>query len=467
LLLLLKMFDQHGAHIKRNLEFSHIATSNHYLSDVAGLLWLGIMLPELKAAAEWREWALGEMLSEMDKQILDDGADYEGATAYHRFVLELYLYSFLLCRENGISIPDKYWNKVHGMLIYLRLILGSGSRLPLIGDCDDSYVWPNYIGADHEDNLLTIGAVAFNDPKLCRGEKVSELLWVLGPEGSREEKKLLLTSYKPGSASFPEAGVYVLRKEDLQLVFTANNPQPKSPTSHRHNDALSIEVTNWGSAFIVDPGTYVYTANLQQRHLFRSTAYHSTIQIDDEEQQTICEDEPFKNGGEAGVRVLGWRSTKEQVHVVAEHKGYERLQEPVTHRRAITFNKVEGWWWIEDELSGRGNHSIATRFHFNADLEVALYGEQAVIVKDPITGAQLFVCSWGAEDNLRLELEPQFVSRKYGSKLPSITARWTIQANVPYRLRWAIVPVRPTEKLEERLNIVRRPTSKPTQVTDL
>jgi len=42
---LLMIFDQHGAHIRRNLEYSHLATSNHYLCDVAGLLWLGIILP--------------------------------------------------------------------------------------------------------------------------------------------------------------------------------------------------------------------------------------------------------------------------------------------------------------------------------------------------------------------------------------------------------------------------------------
>ena len=48
---LLMIFDQHGAHIRRNLEYSHIATSNHYMCDVAGLLWLGIMLPELQDSA--------------------------------------------------------------------------------------------------------------------------------------------------------------------------------------------------------------------------------------------------------------------------------------------------------------------------------------------------------------------------------------------------------------------------------
>jgi hypothetical protein len=62
------------------------------------------MLPELQAADEWREFGLRELLSEMDKQTLADGADYEASTGYHRLKVELYLYSMVLCHLNGIEI---------------------------------------------------------------------------------------------------------------------------------------------------------------------------------------------------------------------------------------------------------------------------------------------------------------------------------------------------------------------------
>lgn len=455
LLMWLAMFDQHGAHIRRNLEFSHLTTSNHYLSDVVGLLWLGTMLPELAAANEWRSWALGEMLRELDKQVLPDGVDYESSTAYHCFVLELFLYSFVLCRSNGITIQDSYWRRLRAMLEYLRAILRPDGFVPLVGDADGGQVLPIVAhNANDRAYLLALGAAVFDDSQLkLPGQKTSpELLWLLGQEGVQNYEQLEYANSEQTSQAFPDAGTYVLRQDDLYLLFNANGARDDRPASHRHNDALSIEVSAGGRAFLVDPGSHVYTANLQERQLFRSTAYHSTIQLDDEEQQTINQDEPFRIGAEARVRVLLWETSNSHDRVVAEHVGYERLSGPV-HRRSVTFDKIDRWWSIEDELIGSGNHSVVVRFHFDADLEVKVFEEKSALAKGA-SGQQLVICLLSPSDNLQLRLEPQFVSRHYGEKFPSITACWTIQTDLPCQLRWGIVPVGPNDDIGERLRLV-------------
>jgi hypothetical protein len=461
LLMLLTMFDQHGAHIRRNLEFSHLATSNHYLSDVAGLLWLGIMLPELDKAEEWRAWALSELLRELDKQILPDGAHYEGSTGYHRFVLEVFLYSFILCKANDLLVADKYWRKLHQMLKYLRAIMRPDGFAPLIGDTDGSQVLP-LVCSDANDHayLLTIGAAVFNDTQLkaAGSEATQVLLWVLGAAGLRDHE-LIGASDPHGvqSQAFPEAGTYVLRDDDLFLLFNATHAHKRRPLSHQHNDRLSVDISVCGRAFIVDPGTYVYTADLHERHLFRSTAYHSTIQVDDMEQRPISENAPFVMGGEAVTRILSWESTPDRDRAVAEHTGYERLPEPVTHRRAITFDKPNRWWLIEDELIGKGEHKIAVRFHFDAGLDVRPFDSHSVIAFDIKSGARLLVHPLDLDQPM--ELAAQFTSRQYGSKEESLSACWTVNIGMPLKLRWAIIPVCAGDDHQERMKIVQHSRS--------
>ncbi|HYH87217.1 MAG TPA: heparinase II/III family protein, partial [Pyrinomonadaceae bacterium] len=133
---MLALFDAHASHVRRNLEYSFIATGNHYLSDVVGLLWLGVCLPELRDASAWRAFALRELMREMDKQILADGADCEASTSYHCFVTELLLCSFILCRTNGVEIEERYRTKLRSMLEYLRALLRPDGRIPLVGDAD-------------------------------------------------------------------------------------------------------------------------------------------------------------------------------------------------------------------------------------------------------------------------------------------------------------------------------------------
>ncbi len=456
LLMLLTMFDQHGAYIRRNLEFSHVTTSNHYLSDVVGLLWLAMMLPELAAAKEWRDWALSEMLREMDKQILPDGVDYEASTGYHCFVLELFLYSFLLCRAIGITIEDGYWRKLRSMIEYLRAILRPDGLVPLIGDSDGSRALPiTARNANDRAYLLALGAVAFDDSQFKQQALGSppELLWLFGEEGLQNYEQLTHSNKQPTSQAFPEAGTYVQRHDDLYLLFNANGAKNGRPASHRHNDALSIEISACGRAFVVDPGTCVYTADLHERHQFRSTRYHSTLEIDEVEQSAISEDSPFATGSEARVKVLVWETHPDYDRVVAEHYGYQRLTEGVTHRRTVIFNRPARWWLIEDEILGPGKHKVSVRFHFDAGLDVRCFGEHAVAAIDEISGTQLLICPIKPGELAEPALESQFVSRHYGSKLPSITATWSTSISAPSKLRWAIIPVCAGENPDERLTL--------------
>ncbi len=413
---ILRLLQQHGRYIRNNLEFSYIATSNHYLSDVTGLLWLGVMLPELREATEWREFGLTELLREMDKQVLADGADYESSTGYHRFVTELFLYSFMLCRAHGIAIEQKYWTRLHQMLSFIRGYLRPDGLAPLIGDTDGGQVLPLELHhADDHAYLLDIGSEVFNDYEL--------------------------KSLDDSSRAFRDAGIYIMRQADCYLCFNATGTGINGRGSHGHNDALSIEICARGRAFIVDPGTYVYSANLQMRHAFRSTAYHSTVRIDGQEQNTTNVEMPFVIGNEAQPRVLEWQSNADYDKVIAEHYGYRRLPASVTHRRTVTFDKRACSWLIEDEFVGDGEHEFETWFHFNDGLQFEVGGAEieATDNTDKKRDVRLVVQS------LSLDQPPtlvkQHVSRDYGELIDSVSACWRVSGRVS-KLSWKIYPTK-------------------------
>ncbi|HEX8138292.1 MAG TPA: alginate lyase family protein [Pyrinomonadaceae bacterium] len=453
--LLLKLLQQHAGHIQRNLEFSYIATSNHYLSDVVGLLWLGIMLPEMEGARAWLDAGRRELLRELDKQVLEDGADYEASTGYHRFVLELFLYSFILCRANDVVLGSAYAGKVRAMLEYVRAYLRPCGRAPLIGDTDSGLVLPlREHAADDHAYLLALGAAAFKEPrfKTSRWPMPEEVLWFLGDEGVSDYESLCAEGDDAQSQGFPVAGTFVMREGDLYLLCNASGSGVGGRGSHGHNDALSLEVSACGRSLIIDPGTYVYTADLGERHLFRSTRYHSTVEVDGAEQNTTRASLPFVIGDEARPRVLSWDTKPERDSLVAEHYGYTRLGEPVTHRRSVLFEKRERFWKIEDALAGSGEHTFRFYWHFAGGLELTVGADKVLRACDKITGARLLIA--GPEGFEPPEIEPRQASRDYGEKHETRAACWTLQARAPLAARWFVVPVCAGEDESARLESI-------------
>ncbi|MDT5295314.1 MAG: hypothetical protein QOJ76_2194 [Acidobacteriota bacterium] len=502
---LLALLDAHGRHIRRNLEFSYIANGNHYLSDVAGLVWLGVCLPELRAAEGWRAFGLRELMRELDAQVLPDGADCEASTGYHRFVTELFLYSFILCRANGIRVAERHRQRLRSMLEYVRAYLRPDGRAPLVGDTDGGQVLPLVRrGADDHAYLLAVGAALFHEPRFKILEDApEEIFWLLGPEGVRVYAELETAGTQPAtpaaiSAAFERAGTCVLREGDLYLLLTASGAGLGGRGAHGHNDALSLEVSACGVNFLADPGTYVYTSDTRARQLFRSTGYHSTVEVDGTEQNTTFEDAPFFIGDEARPRLLSFASGDERDTASAEHHGYERLPAgPVTHRRAVMFDKRERYWLVEDSLTGAGSHDFRFIFHAAPGHEVRILNGpgaeirdnssvgirdisaveihegsavenhersaveirhgSAVEIVDGATGARLVVASLEGSDALEgVTLEARLSSREYGSKVETVAAVWTLRASAPACARWLLLPVCAGEDASARLELLTR-----------
>ena len=182
----LKNMWQHGWYIENNLENKDGIRTNHYLANIVGLLFIGIMFPKFKDAKRWKHFGSKELIRCMEEMVYADGVNFENSTAYHRLVLEFFTYSAVLCQKNGIELPDSFWQRLEKMFEFIMLCTRPDSRVPMIGDSDDGrfFILSNYYGWDRWDHryLLYIGAVLFEreDFKEISEEYFEDAFWILG-----------------------------------------------------------------------------------------------------------------------------------------------------------------------------------------------------------------------------------------------------------------------------------------------
>lgn len=93
----------HGLYIINHLEYSPQLRSNHYLSDIVGLLFVAIHLPCTPESNVWLGFAVQEVISEIKMEFNGDGSNFEASTNYHRLSTELMLYAAIL----SISLTDE------------------------------------------------------------------------------------------------------------------------------------------------------------------------------------------------------------------------------------------------------------------------------------------------------------------------------------------------------------------------
>ena len=121
------------------------------------------------------------------------------------------------------------------------------------------------------------------DFKASAGRCWEETFWLLGADAPRAFRALTADARRPGRRRFADGGFYVLRGAETHLVVDCGEVGMRGRGGHGHNDILSFELFLNGFNVVTDCGAYLYTASREWRNLFRSTAFHNTVQVDDEE----------------------------------------------------------------------------------------------------------------------------------------------------------------------------------------
>jgi uncharacterized heparinase superfamily protein len=427
----------HGEFLAANLEVDDV-NGNHYLVDGMGLVALGLFFRAAAKGRRWLERGRRIVLDAMQAQVHADGVDIEQSVAYHRLALEAFLTSGLLLRLYGEAPPSAFWDRLERMLEFVLAYTKPDGQAPLIGDADDGRI--QKLGAqsatDHR-YLLSTGAVLFQrgDFKQGAGRFWEESFWLLGPGGLEAFEKLAEPAARPGSHAFSESGFYVLRSVDAHLVVDCGEVGFRGLGGHGHNDVLSFELSLVGMNVVTDCGTYLYTASRAWRNRFRSTAFHSTVEVDGEELNRLADpDDLFRLRYDAVPAGVDWAPGAAWDRLQAGHRGYERLPAPVSHVRTFLLAREAPVVLVRDCLDGRGAHRLAWRFHLDPAIRAMLEGD-ALRLAGPARTVTLTILRRPAD--LALRLESGWVSRRYGVKETTTVVVAERTGSLPTEAVWA------------------------------
>lgn len=409
----------HGRFIYDHRE-DYYPTTNHYLSNLCGLIWLGLYLQPVREAQTWLDFALAELEVELDKQVMGDGVAYEASTHYHWYDTAMLTWTVALLGLNERS-HETIREQAGKMLDALAALWQPDNSLPLFGDVDSGY-WLLLAGPDVRETLA-FGAAVFNQPELMpAGLSVSQTCAWAGlatPEPAYDP---------PRYSALARAGWYVYRKPRETLAVTLGKVLPRGWGGHAHSDALSFEFRVGGRKILVDPGTYTYSRDPVARDAMRATAAHNTLQIDGIEQNDVPPGELFRVV--PAVFEALYKANERQIQGELAYS-----QPDMTHVRRWFWDDNLGYWLIEDKVAGYGAHALCWRFHF-APGRVKASGLTAQTAESSTDNLYLYPRE--APDGLTMALEDGWYAPHYGERERIAVAVYTLSAVLPVRVHWAL-----------------------------
>jgi uncharacterized heparinase superfamily protein len=307
----------------RHLE-THLL-GNHYLENAAALTFAGACFKG-QHARRWLQRGLRILSGEIREQILPDGMHFELSPMYHLRILHVLA---SLMETEVASLAELLAEPVDRMARALERLCHPDGGIALLSD--------SALGVYHEPRHLL--------------SYISEKWPSLSAQGDG-----------CGCFALPDAGYYGWRNPDgTYLIADYGRIGPDYLPGHGHADIFNFEMSLHGHRVITDSGVHDYESS-DARRRSRSTAAHSTVEIEGQDQGELWG--VFRVARRGYPRDVAWRADEEGFTLSGWHDGYRRLPGEPIHSRRMQWNAADGLL-VQDRITSKRPVRCISRLHLH------------------------------------------------------------------------------------------------------
>jgi uncharacterized heparinase superfamily protein len=312
----------------KNLEYHLLG--NHLLENAFSLLFGAYYFQDEKLYNKSKDL----LISELNEQVLKDGAHFELSPMYHQIILSRLLDSIQLIKINKVWKKDNLISflehKSSLMISWLYNITYRNGNIPMVNDATFN--------------------IAPNSKKLFT-----------------YAKHLGINSQ---DIPLSDSGYRKINSNNYELLIDIGKVGPSYQPGHAHSDTFNFELIKKGIPIFVDTGISTYEKNFN-RQKQRSTYSHNTVKIGSKDQTQVW------GGFRVAKRAKITHLTEKTNLIEASHDGY--LSDGYNHTRSFLWGEKD--LILTDKINKSTSNNAKAFFHLHSSVTKPLVDGNNVILE--------------------------------------------------------------------------------------
>jgi len=312
----------------KNLEYHLLG--NHLLENAFSLLFGAYYFQDKKLYIKSKDL----LISELNEQVLKDGAHFELSPMYHQIILLRLLDSIQLIKLNSEWKKDDLFSfleaKASLMISWLCNITYKNGDIPMVNDATFNI-------APNSENIFSYA------------------------------KHLGINSQ---NIPLSDSGYRKIKLNNYELLLDIGNVGPSYQPGHAHSDTFNFELIIDGNPIFVDTGISTYEKNAIRQYE-RATSSHNTVKIGSKDQTQVW------GGFRVAKRAKITHLIEKHNLIEASHDGY--LNNGYKHTRSFLWG--EKYLILSDEINRSTSNKAKAYFHLHYSVKKPLVDGNTIILE--------------------------------------------------------------------------------------